>query len=261
MTSGNGNLKERIYQSLCRSKAAVFSGDIADPSDLALALCGSRLPVTGGELLGILVELAQEGKMVVWRDGDTYGFLSAGAWEQEMDAIEVPALKADCEAMKLEGKDIADLKDSDMGIIAGILVSPGSGGYKDTRNLRCDVCWCPSPDKPGKDALHDGHEYLDESPDDRSGEGDRHDDAEDEEIAGEEGVVPADKLWQSMGEEANGYLGYARDAAHLDDRVPGQRVHEIELLGSEPGALDDEGDYGPQNPNETKPSNPSYTHH
>ena len=126
MVSGNGNLKEQIYQSLCRSKAAVFSGDIADPSDLALALCGSRLLVTGDELLKILIELAQEGRMVVWREGNTYGFLSAKAWQQEMDAIEVPPLKAECEAMRLKSEDIAYLRDSIMEIIAGCLVASRS---------------------------------------------------------------------------------------------------------------------------------------
>lgn len=118
MATGNGKLKDQIYQRLCRSKAAVFSGDIEDPSDLVLALCGARLPVTGGEFLEILVELAHEGRMVVWREGGVYGFL---------------ALRAECEAMRLGSEDIAYLKDSIMEIIAGIVVSPNSSIPKDTR--------------------------------------------------------------------------------------------------------------------------------
>jgi len=136
MTSNNGELKEKIYQRLCRSKVAVFSGDIVDPSELVLALCGSNLPVTGHELLKILVELAQEGRMVVWREGNTYGFLSAKAWQQEMDAIEVPALRAECEAMRLEGKDIRwqeNSEDSIIGKIAGILEPSNSGSPKNAR--------------------------------------------------------------------------------------------------------------------------------
>jgi len=89
--------------------------------------------MTGDELLEILVELAQEGRMVVWREGDTCGFLSAKTWQQEMAAIETLAMRAECEAMRLENEDIAYLRDTIMGIIAGILVSSSSGSPKNTR--------------------------------------------------------------------------------------------------------------------------------
>jgi len=130
MASGNGELKEKIYQRLCRSKVAVFSGDIVDPSELVLALCGSHLPVTGDELLEILIELALEGRMVIWREGDIYGFLPTKNWQQEMDVIENPALRAECEAMRLKNEDIVYLRNS---IAASLLVLSNSASPKNAR--------------------------------------------------------------------------------------------------------------------------------
>jgi len=46
------------------------------------------------------------------------------------------ALRAECEAMKLENGDIAYLRDTIMGITAGILASSSSGSPK---NARCSV--------------------------------------------------------------------------------------------------------------------------
>jgi hypothetical protein len=86
---------------------AVFSDDITNST--ALELCGCQLPARGIELLRLLVELAREGKVVIWQDEYHhhffFGFLPVKIWEQEIAAIKSPALRKKCEAMKLNVPD------------------------------------------------------------------------------------------------------------------------------------------------------------
>lgn len=107
MSFNHKALKNQVYETLRRNAVAVFSDDILEPS--ALALCGIHPPATGLGLLEILFKLTQEGKMVIWRDDEAYGFLPIKTWRREMAAIKSP-LRAECEAMRLRGRDIAQLR-------------------------------------------------------------------------------------------------------------------------------------------------------
>jgi len=108
VASNNNTFKKRVYQSLCQYGVAVFTDDIVNPS--ALALCGVHPPATGVELLKILIELTQDGKMVIWKDDEAYGFLPIKTWQKEMATIKSP-LRTACEAMRLRDSDIAQLQD------------------------------------------------------------------------------------------------------------------------------------------------------
>lgn len=188
-------LKDRVYQSLCYYGVAVFTDDIINPS--ALDLCGVRPPATGVELLSTLIKLTQERKMVVWKDGETCGFLPTKTWRREMAAIKNP-LRAQCQAMRLRGGDISQLQTTMMNHIVSI-VMPVSR----------------LPDKPGNNTLDGGEKHLDKTPDNRPGQA-SHNPAQDGEPAGEKGIVPGDKFGESVCQETDGHLGDGSDAAYID---------------------------------------------
>lgn len=137
------SLKCRLYLSLYHHGVAVFSDDITNPT--ALELCGCRLPVTGIELLRLLIELAREGKMVIWQDEYHHhsflGFLPIKTWERELADVTSPILREECEAMRL------NVPDSLWGFTLGIALA----------------AVLPSP-KPGYKPLKHREEELDESP-------------------------------------------------------------------------------------------------
>lgn len=141
----HAEIKRRVYQSLCHYGVAVFSDDIINLS--ALALCDIHLPATGIELLKILIELTQDGKMVIWKDGEAYGFLPIKTWQREMAAIKSP-LRTVCEAMRLRGGGIAQLQTTMTSHIVSTLM-PAS----------------QLPDKPAQNPLEGRQKDLNKPPD------------------------------------------------------------------------------------------------
>lgn len=110
----NGELKNQVYETLRRNAVAVFSDDILEPS--RLTLCGIKLPVSGLDLFKILLELAKERKLVMWRDDGAYGFMPAKRWRKELSAISEP-VRLDCETMRLKGREIKMIEKSKIGIV------------------------------------------------------------------------------------------------------------------------------------------------
>lgn len=150
MDSDHKALKNQVYETLRRNAVAVFSDDITDPS--ALALCGIHSLATGVELLKILIKLTQERKMVMWKDDDAYGFLPAKTWRREMAAVKSP-LRAECQAMRLRGGNIALSQTTMMSHIVSTLMPVSQ-----------------LPDKPGNNPLDGGKKHLDKTPDNRPGQ-------------------------------------------------------------------------------------------
>lgn len=195
MSSNHKELKDRVYQSLCHYGVAVFTDDIINPS--VLALCGVHPPATGVELLEILIKLTQERKMVVWRDDEAYGFLPAKTWRREMAAVKGP-LRAECQAMRLRGGDIAQLQTTMTNHIVSTVMPVSQ-----------------LPDKPGNNTLDGGEKHLDKTPDNRPGQA-SHNPAQNGEPAGEKGIVPGDKFGESVRQETDGHLRDGSDAADID---------------------------------------------
>ena len=134
MNSNHKALKNQVYETLRRNAVAVFTDDIINPS--ALALCGVHPPATGVELLEILIKLTQERKMVMWKDDEAYGFLPTKTWRREMAAIKSP-LRAECEAMRLRGDDIAQLQTTMTSHIVSTIMPVSQLPDKPRNNLLC----------------------------------------------------------------------------------------------------------------------------
>lgn len=109
MNSNHKELKNQVYETLRRNAVAVFSDDLKDSA--GLNLCGVKLPVSGHNLLKILIELVREKKLVMWRADGIYGFLPAKRWRKELSTISGP-LKLDCEAMRLKGREVKKIERS-----------------------------------------------------------------------------------------------------------------------------------------------------
>lgn len=120
------SLKCRLYRSLCGHGVAVFSPeDIL--SSTGLELCGCHLPATGIELLRLLVELASEGKVVIWQDDAFLGFLPAKIWEREMDDISSTRLREKCEALRLNPAE--NLRGVTMAAVLARVLAPKPSNY------------------------------------------------------------------------------------------------------------------------------------
>jgi len=148
-TKNRVSLKCRLYRSLYCHGVAVFSDDITNPT--ALELCGCQFPAKGIELLRLLVELAREGKVVIWQDEYRHhfflGFLPVKIWDREL-ADTSPTLRKECEAMKL------NIPDSLWGFTLGVALA----------------AVLPAP-KSGYKSLKHREEELDEPPDHHYGKG------------------------------------------------------------------------------------------
>ncbi len=90
--------------------------------------------------------------MVIWKDDEVYGFLPIKTWRREMAAVINP-LRAECEAMRLRGGDIAQLQTTMTSHIVSTLM-PAS----------------QLPDKPGNNPLDGREKHLDKTPDNRPGQ-------------------------------------------------------------------------------------------
>jgi len=207
------SLKYRLYLSLYGYGVAVFADDILNSS--GLDLCGCRLPATGIELLRLLIELAQEGKVVIWRDEMFLGFLPIKIWEREMADIKVNRLREECEALRLNPAENL------WGVTLGAVLTPVL-----TPNSRYN----PRKRRDGK---------LNETPNHRHGKG-NHEPAEYGERAGKESVIPADYLGEAVGEEADGHGGDGSESPHLGNRDAGEAVHYIQMLLAKPDPLDNQ---------------------
>lgn len=107
MVAGNGEIKERVLRLLCHHGVGVFLEDIIRPANLEM--CGVRLPAKGKTLLKILIELAQERKLIIWKEDSTIGFLPASTWRREFSIIGSPLripLKSYCRVDVLRVKEI-----------------------------------------------------------------------------------------------------------------------------------------------------------
>ena len=99
------SLKYRLYRSLCSHGIAILSTDLCEPSTLEVCL-GHQIPTTGIELLSLLIELAREGKMVIWQDDGTVGFLPTRIWERELaDINNLPRLTWEVKSLRLDSNN------------------------------------------------------------------------------------------------------------------------------------------------------------
>lgn len=214
----NSNLKQRLYRSLYGYGVAVFSPeDIV--SSAGLALCGCPLPVSGIELLRLLVELAHEGKVVIWQDDTVLGFLPAKIWEREMADIKSAMLREECEALRLKAAE--NLRGTTMAAVLARVLPP----------------------KPGYKPCKDRGSELDKTPNHRHGKG-NHKPAHYGKGAGEESVIPANHLGEPPGEEADCHHRNGSQPAYLSKRDAGERVNHIQFLLPEPDPLDNQGHEG-----------------
>lgn len=142
------NLKERLYLNLYNGGVAVFAEDVLSPT--LLTDCGFRLPISGDKLLLMLIELVQEGKLVVWRDNETFGFLPAEIWQQELVIISDPALREACNSMLLSGEELKKLSNYSIGSIATFSMNKAAGNPLEYREKKLDE----APDNHDRETYH-----------------------------------------------------------------------------------------------------------
>lgn len=208
------SLKCRLYLSLHGHGIAVFTDDILNSA--GLDLCGCHLPAAGIELLKLLIELAQDGKVVVWQDERFLGFLPIKIWEREMAEIKVNILRETCEAMRLNPAE-----ENLWGVTLGAVLTPVL-----TPNSRYN----PRKRREGK---------LNETPNHRYGKG-NHEPAEYGERAGKESVIPAHYLGEAVGEEAEGHGEDGAESPDLGNRDAGETVDYIQMLLTKPDPFDNQ---------------------